>query len=162
MGDMFEARRQSHEPGMKKAFRDLLHKRDMQNVKFCELSKFGGTIIEKQVRERAIVDRVEAIKLSHNMKYKFEEEFTKALKNRKEKAKLELKIKGNFIKNNAKTTANWTDSIKKKAVNRAIAQKEAHLKASEVRKSNQYRKEIKGYLKLNAPELKALQVKVAV
>ena len=90
-------------------------------MKFCELSKLGGQIIEKSVREKAIVDRVEAIKLSHNMKYKFEEEFTKAMKVRKERAKQELKEKGDFIKTNTMTTANWTEPITKKAVSKAIA-----------------------------------------
>ena len=136
MADLFEARRLSNDPVLKKAFKEQLHKRDMQNVKFCELSKLGGQIVEKSVREKAIVDRVEAIKLSHNMKYKFEEEFTKAMKVRKERAKQELKEKGDFIKTNTMTTANWTETITKKAVSKAIAQKEAHLKAQDVRKAN--------------------------
>ena len=47
----------------------------MQNVQFCALSQFGFVMTEKQVRERAIRERIEAIKQSHNMKYKFDEEF---------------------------------------------------------------------------------------
>ena len=51
--------------------------------------------------------------------------------------------------------------MRKRAISRAMLQKEAHLKAQENRQANQFRKEIKCYLKLNAPELKAMQVRVA-
>ena len=69
-------KRNSYDPSKKKAYIELLHKKDMQNVKFCALSQFGDILIEKKVRDRAIKDRIDAIKQSHNMKYKFDEEFT--------------------------------------------------------------------------------------
>lgn len=59
------------EPGKKENYIEMLHKKDMQNLKFCELD-FGSVLIEKKVRDRAIQERIEAIKFSHSQKVKFE------------------------------------------------------------------------------------------
>ena len=61
----------------------------MQNVKFCTLKHFGDNLVDKKVRDRAIKDRIDAIKQSHNMKYKFDEEFASIKNIRKNKVKIE-------------------------------------------------------------------------
>lgn len=45
--------------------------------------------MDKKVRDRAIKDRIDAIKQSHNMKYKFDEEFASIKNIRKNKVKIE-------------------------------------------------------------------------
>ena len=61
------------DPSFKEAYIELLHKKDMkEHVSFCDLSKFGDMIVEKEVRDRAITDRIEAAKSSSHMMGKFE------------------------------------------------------------------------------------------
>lgn len=48
-------------------------------MKYCELD-FGTAILDKKVREKAIADRIEAIKYSHGAKKKFEQQFKDAKK----------------------------------------------------------------------------------
>ena len=84
MAEMYENRRASYDPSKKKQYIEQMHRKDMQNVQFCALNQFSCVMSEKQVRERAIRERIEAIKQSHNMKFKFDEEFTQAKKVRKQ------------------------------------------------------------------------------
>ena len=56
-----EFRQLSYEPGKKDAYIDMLHKKDMANVNFCDLSRFGETLIDKDVRDRAIRERINAV-----------------------------------------------------------------------------------------------------
>ena len=49
----------------KEAMIELLHRKDKQKLKFCELN-FGSAFLDKKVRDRAIADRVETIKSSHS------------------------------------------------------------------------------------------------
>jgi len=71
------------EPSQKQAYVEMLHKKDMQNVKYCSLD-FGSVLVEKKVRDRAIAERVESIKFSHSNKLKFEQQFREARAKRKE------------------------------------------------------------------------------
>ena len=67
------------DPTFKEAYLELLHKKDMkEQVSFCDLSKFGDMIIEKEVRDRAITDRIEAAKSSSHMMGKFQKQFKQA------------------------------------------------------------------------------------
>ena len=59
-------------------------------------------MIQKEVRDRAIKDRVEIVQQSYNMKHKFEDQFSKAMKKRKKNQNKEFRSKGNFIKINTK------------------------------------------------------------
>ena len=59
---------------MKKACIEMLHKKDMKrHVSFCDLSKFGDTINDKTVRDRALKERIEAIIGSTHTRKKFEQ-----------------------------------------------------------------------------------------
>lgn len=51
---MAEAVKLSHEPGMRQAYIDMLHKKDMDDVNFCDLSRFGEALQDDSVRLRAI------------------------------------------------------------------------------------------------------------
>ena len=51
----------THLPGRKEEYHERLHKLDMKNLRFCELSTFGSALVNKEVRERAIADRVSYI-----------------------------------------------------------------------------------------------------
>lgn len=50
----------SLEPSRRQKQIQELHKRDMQNIQFCQLN-FGTFLRDKKVRTRAIEERVEAI-----------------------------------------------------------------------------------------------------
>ena len=91
------------EPSKKTAYIELLHKKDMQNVRFCELD-FGSAIIEKKVRERAIAERIDVIKSSHSMKSRFEEQYREVKKRRMAK---HLNMRENFIESNQTATKDW-------------------------------------------------------
>ena len=67
-----EARQLSYEPGKRQAYIEMLHKKDMQDVNFCDLSSYGEALIEKNVRMRAIGDRIHEIQKSKIMKNRFE------------------------------------------------------------------------------------------
>ena len=62
-------------PWRKQAHIDQLHSKDMENGSLCELKGFGETIAVKQVRDRAIGERIEAISQSTSLKIKFEKEW---------------------------------------------------------------------------------------
>ena len=65
-----------YEPGKKDAYVDMLHRKDMKgSIDFCDLTSFGEMITDKGVRERAIQERIEAIKNSKLNQCKFEEQF---------------------------------------------------------------------------------------
>lgn len=87
------------EPGKKEAYIELLHKKDMKNVKFCELD-FGSAIIEKKVRDRAIAERIDLIKSSHSLKTKFEEQFKEVKRRKAEAIKREHNMREDFKKMN--------------------------------------------------------------
>ena len=62
------------EPNLKEAYTEMLHKKDMKNqVSFCDLSMFGDMLTDKAVRDRAIKERIEAIKVSIHSRRKFEQ-----------------------------------------------------------------------------------------
>ena len=81
---------------------DFLHKEDMKNVSFCQLD-FGNAICKKQVRDRAIANRIDAILKSQPNKERFESQFTEAKKKHKDllKSQLSKTQHGDFIKLNA-------------------------------------------------------------
>ena len=43
----------------------MMHRKDKQDMNFCEMD-FGASFLDKRVRDRAIADRVDAIKYSHS------------------------------------------------------------------------------------------------
>ena len=65
---------------------DYLHKEDMKNVSFCQLD-FGHAICKKQVRDRAIANRIDAILKSQPNKERFESQFTEVKKRHKDQLK---------------------------------------------------------------------------
>lgn len=99
-------------PKEKKALLEYLHRRDNQDLDFCELARFGDFVKDGQVRDRAIQDRIEAVKQSHSMKYKFEDEFNQAKKAKQLKVLKNYKAVGNFIKKNTQFSSNFTVGMK--------------------------------------------------
>ena len=50
-----------HLPGRRQAHLDELHSIDMGEVRFCDLGTFGRNLASREVRNRAIADRVNFI-----------------------------------------------------------------------------------------------------
>ena len=144
-----------------KAILDMLHKKDIEHENLCELKGYEGSLAEKLVRKRAINDRIEAINQSSILKEKFEKEYAELKKKKLEKHKVQIKSKGNFMKANAKLSANWTDEQMNRAIARNLAYKVAHNNVLHKKKANEYRKEVRGLIRLNAQQLKTLQIDLA-
>jgi len=54
----------SLDPSKRQVYLEMLHKKDMKLSKYLELD-FDNMLIDKKVRNRAIGERIEAIKQSH-------------------------------------------------------------------------------------------------
>ena len=65
------------------------------------------------------------------------------------------------MKTNAKISANWTDEQMNRAIARNLANKVAHDNVIHKKKANEYRKEVRGLIRLNAQQLKSLQIDLA-
>ena len=79
----------------------------MQNVRYCELD-FGSVLVDKKVRDRAIAERIEAIKSSHSQKNRFEEQFDEVKRSQKETLLRKKSGQEDYIKMNQTETANWS------------------------------------------------------
>lgn len=126
----------------------------MQNVKFCELSDFGSALCDKRVRDRAIKNRVEAIKYSHMQRQKFETQFREAKKQRKESTMAELQCHEDYVKVNAQETTNFNELQKSRKDEKKERYQEAYEKAKHNRILNQYRKEVRALVFHNRNEIK--------
>ena len=110
----YEVRQLSFEPGKRQAYIDMLHKQDAQELNFCDLSRFGLTLNDKSVRERAINDRIHAVKNSKIMKIKFEQQFRDVKHKLKLKMQKRIKSDKNYVKDNLEEALSWTEDKKKR------------------------------------------------
>ena len=114
----FYDRNLSLDPSKRQLFIEMLHKRDNSSSKYLELD-FGEFLIDKKVRDRAIADRVEQIKLSHIQKLKFEEQFREAKREKKASMFRSLGSRDDFVEVNKQAAEGWLRSMKENIIKRA-------------------------------------------